>query len=164
MTDFAPDELGWRRSAGPTTLRLPVGRRPAGHRSRHRGRRQPMYWRVLGLRRLRPNGWQRALLGEGAAAVAAVLVLADVASAWTLLVLPMAVAAVVKGHDVLASVITEPVEPAMVPLGLLRLRRVAARPRGRHRQSRQGRSERDETQKQPVQPRHRHRAPAGQRS
>ena len=41
------------------------------------------------------------MLGEGALAVAVLLVLADLASAWTLLVLPVAVAAVVKAHDAL---------------------------------------------------------------
>jgi hypothetical protein len=45
------------------------------------------------------------VLGEGAIALAAVLVLADVASAWTLLVLPLGVAALVKGHDVLAGLL-----------------------------------------------------------
>ena len=62
----------------------------------------PLYWRVLRLRHVRPNGWQRAALFEGVTAVAVTLVLADVASAWTLLVLPLASAAVVKAHDVIA--------------------------------------------------------------
>jgi hypothetical protein len=61
----------------------------------------PLYWRMLRLRHVRPSGWQRALLVEGVLAVAVTLVLADVASAWTLLVLPLATAAVVKGHDIL---------------------------------------------------------------
>jgi len=61
----------------------------------------PLYWRVLRLRHLRPNGWQRAILVEGVIGLSVVLVLADVASAWTLLVMPLASAAVVKGHDVL---------------------------------------------------------------
>jgi hypothetical protein len=68
-------------------------------------RRTPLYPRLLRLRHVRPNGWQRAVLGEGAIALAAVLVLADVASAWTLLVLPLGVAALVKGHDVLAGLL-----------------------------------------------------------
>ena len=42
------------------------------------------------------------MLGEGALAVAALLVLADLATAWTLPVLPLAVAAIVKAHDLLA--------------------------------------------------------------
>jgi len=63
---------------------------------------RPLYPRLLRLRHIAPNGWQRALLGEGALAVAVLLVLADLASAWVLLVLPLAVAVVVKAHDVLA--------------------------------------------------------------
>lgn len=67
--------------------------------------RRPLYPRLLQLRHLHLNAWQRAVLGEGALAVAALLVLADVASAWTLLVLPLAVAVLVKLHDVLAGVL-----------------------------------------------------------
>lgn len=65
--------------------------------------RRPLYPRLLRLRHVAPNAWQRALLGEGVLALAALLVLADLATAWTLLVLPLAVAAVVKAHDVLAA-------------------------------------------------------------
>ena len=70
--------------------------------------RTPLYPRLLRLRHVHPNGWQRAALGEGAFAVAGVLVLADLATAWTLLVLPVAVAGVVKGHDLLAGVLARP--------------------------------------------------------
>ena len=66
----------------------------------------PLYWRLLRLRSIEPNGWQRAILVEGVGAVAVVLVLADVASAWTLLALALAAAAVVKGHDVLAGMLS----------------------------------------------------------
>jgi hypothetical protein len=65
-------------------------------------RAHPLYWRMLRLRHVRPNGWQRAILVEGVTAVAVTLVLADVASAWTLVVLPVAAALVVKGHDLVA--------------------------------------------------------------
>ena len=68
-------------------------------------KKRPLYPRLLRLRHVHPNGWQRALLGEGALALAAVLVLADLASAWTLLALPLGVAAVVKAHDVLAGLL-----------------------------------------------------------
>ena len=68
--------------------------------------RTPLYPRLLRLRHVHPNGWQRALLGEGALAVAAVLVLADLATAWTLLVLPVAVAVVVKCHDLVAGALS----------------------------------------------------------
>jgi hypothetical protein len=65
----------------------------------------PLYPRLLRLRHVHPNAWQRALLGEGALAFAVLLVLADLATAWTLLVLPLAVALVVKAHDVLAGLL-----------------------------------------------------------
>ena len=65
-------------------------------------RAYPLYWRMLRLHHVRPNGWQRAVLLEGVTAVAVTLVLADVASAWTLVVLPVAAAVLVKGHDVVA--------------------------------------------------------------
>jgi hypothetical protein len=64
--------------------------------------KHPLYPRLLHLRNIHPNAWQRAVLGEGAIAIAVLLVLADLATAWTLLVLPLAVAAVVKAHDLLA--------------------------------------------------------------
>jgi hypothetical protein len=64
---------------------------------------RPLYWRVLGLHHVRPNGWQRALLVEGVIVVAAVLVLAGVASIWTLLVLPIVVAVLVKLNDLLVA-------------------------------------------------------------
>jgi hypothetical protein len=70
--------------------------------------RRPLYPRLLHLRHVSPNGWQRALLGEGAVALACVLVLADVASAWTLLALPLGVALVVKAHDLLAGLLQDP--------------------------------------------------------
>jgi hypothetical protein len=83
-----------------------------------------MYWRVLRLRHVHPTSWQRAAFFEGSLAAAAVLVLADLASAWLLLVLPVAVALVVKAHDVLVGwlgdvteatgdeLVTEPAESA----------------------------------------------------
>jgi hypothetical protein len=67
--------------------------------------KEPLYWRLLRLHTIRPNGWQRAMLVEGVLLLAAVLTLADVASAWTLLVLPLTSVLVVKGHDVLAGLL-----------------------------------------------------------
>ena len=49
---------------------------------------------------MHPNAWQRALLGEGALAAGLLLAMADLASAWAIVVLPVAVAGVVKAHDV----------------------------------------------------------------
>lgn len=75
----------------------------------------PLYWRALRLQYLRPNGWQRAVLVEGVAALAVILVLADVATAWTLLALPLASVALVKGHDVLAGLLRPPTTTAPPP-------------------------------------------------
>jgi hypothetical protein len=66
------------------------------------GRPAPLYWRLLRLRYVRPNGWLRALFFEGAVAVAVVLVLSGAASVWTIVVLPLVVALIVKANDVLA--------------------------------------------------------------
>jgi hypothetical protein len=65
----------------------------------------PLYWRVLRLHHVRPNGWQRALLVEGVIATAVTLALADVASAWALVALPAATAVMVKANDVLAGLL-----------------------------------------------------------
>lgn len=62
---------------------------------------RPLYARVLRLRHLSLGTWQRAALAEGMLAVGVLLALADLASAWTIVVLPVVVAAVVKAHDVL---------------------------------------------------------------
>ena len=67
--------------------------------------RRPLYPRLLRLRHVHPNVLQRAALGEGALLVAALLVLADLATAWTLVVLPVAVAGLVKSHDLLAGLL-----------------------------------------------------------
>ena len=64
--------------------------------------KRPLYPRLLRLRHLTLSAWQRALLGEGAVAFVLLLVAADLATAWTLLVLPAAVAGVVKANDLLA--------------------------------------------------------------
>lgn len=77
--------------------------------------RGPLYPRVLRLHHIHPSGWQRLLFWEGSFVVAGLLVLADVASAWTLLALPAAVALVVKGHDLLAGLLQPAVEPAQAP-------------------------------------------------
>jgi len=80
-------------------------------------RAYPLYWRMLRLRHVRPNGWQRAILVEGVTAVAVTLVLADVASAWTLVVLPVTAALLVKAHDVVAGLLPgrRPVETLPPP-------------------------------------------------
>jgi hypothetical protein len=62
---------------------------------------RPMYWRVLRLHHIRPNGWLRALYLEGSIGLAVVLVLAEAASVWTIVALPVLVAVLVKANDVL---------------------------------------------------------------
>ena len=85
-------------------------------RARARAERRPFYPRVLGLRCLRLRAWQRAVLGEGSFVLAVLLVLADLASAWALLVLPVLVAVLVKVHDVVAGLLRRPGTPtAPVP-------------------------------------------------
>ena len=73
--------------------------------------RRPLYHRLLRLRHISPTAWQRAAFADAPLALAVVLVLADLATAWTLLVLPLAVAAIVKAHDVLAGVLARPPAP-----------------------------------------------------
>ena len=82
---------------------------------RRPGKAPPLYWRLLRLRHVHPNSWQRAAFFEGTLAVAVVLVLADVASAWLLLALPVAVAAIVKAHDVLVGWLGPGTGPAHMP-------------------------------------------------
>ena len=83
------------------------GRRSPADAAPAEADRRPLYPRVLRLRHLRLRGWQRLLLSDGAVLLSVLLVLADVASAWTLLVLPLAVAAVVKAHDVAAGLLAQ---------------------------------------------------------
>ena len=91
-------------------MRLPFSETPAAaappEKAEKAEKKTPLYVRLLRLRHVHPNAWQRAALGEGALAVATVLALADLASAWTLLVLPLAVAVVVEAHDVLAGMLS----------------------------------------------------------
>lgn len=69
------------------------------------GEKEPLYPRVLGLKHVHPNGWQRALLVEGMAVAGGLVALADRATAWAPLILPIGTAAVVKFHDVLAGLL-----------------------------------------------------------
>ena len=74
-------------------------------------KRRPLYHRLLRLRHIAPTAWQRAVFADAPFALAVVLVLADVASAWTLVALPVAVAVVVKTHDLLAGALAGPPPP-----------------------------------------------------
>ncbi len=118
------------------------GARPAGRAGgpSAAGKRPPLYSRLLGLKHIAPNVWQRALLGEGSLAAGIVLVLADLATAWTIVVLPLAVAVVVKAHDLLAGYLQRParVRPAKEPKARRTKSRPAPEPKtaGRTRRSR----------------------------
>jgi hypothetical protein len=68
---------------------------------------EPLYPRILQLKNVHPNGWQRAALVEGMALLGALAALADRATSWAPLILPVVAAAVVKFHDVLAGVLPE---------------------------------------------------------
>jgi len=92
------------------------------------GRRHstPLYPRVLRLRHLHPSAWQRAAYFEGSIAVGAVAALTDQVSAWTPVVMPVAVAVVVKFHDVLTGLIRP--APAVQPYGSTEAVQVMAAP------------------------------------
>lgn len=84
----------------------------------------PLYPTLLRLQHVHPNAWQRALLGEGMALLGALLVMADLASGWAILVLPLAMAAVVKCHDLMAGFLAEePVQDETWDEELVELRR-----------------------------------------
>ena len=70
-----------------------------------RREKKPLYPRLLRLRHIQPNAWQRAALGEGAIGVGVLLAMADLATAWGIVVIPVAVAAIVKAHDALQGVL-----------------------------------------------------------
>ncbi len=76
---------------------------------------EPLYPRLLQLKNIHPNAWQRAALGEGMAALGFLLALADLASAWSILVLPIAVAFVVKAHDVITGLLPRRAHAVAVP-------------------------------------------------
>ena len=67
--------------------------------------RLPLHARLLRLHSLRLSAWQLAGLLDGSLVLAVLLVLADLVSAWALVVVPVTVAAVVKAHDVVAGVL-----------------------------------------------------------
>ena len=64
--------------------------------------RRPLYARLLRLRHIHPGASACFFFLEGSIALAGLLVLAGLVSAWALIVLPFAVAAAVKLNDVVA--------------------------------------------------------------
>jgi hypothetical protein len=63
---------------------------------------RPLYARLLGLRFVNPGGVLCFLFFEGAAALAALLALAELVRWWAVLILPAAVAVMVKVNDLVA--------------------------------------------------------------
>ena len=93
MTDVNPFD-GLAESSGATLPALSAGGQATP-------KKKPLYPRLLRLRHISPNAWQRAALGEGAIGVGVLLSMADLASAWSIVALPVAVAGIVKAHDLL---------------------------------------------------------------
>ncbi len=75
-------------------------------------RKRPLYPRLLRLQHVHPNAWQRAALGEGAVGAGVLLAMADLATAWSIVALPVAVAAIVKAHDALQGLLDRSAGPA----------------------------------------------------
>ena len=73
--------------------------------------KKPLYPRLLRLRHISPNAWQRAALGEGAVGAGVLLAMADLATAWSIVALPVAVAVVVKAHDALQGLLDRGTPP-----------------------------------------------------
>jgi hypothetical protein len=86
----------------PKQAKVPREREDGEREREHR----PLYWRMLGLHHVQPNGWLRALFVEGALALGVVLALAEAASIWTIVALPVSVAVLVKANDLIAGVLS----------------------------------------------------------
>ena len=76
-------------------------------------RYRPLYARLLGLRFVNPGGVLCFLFFEGSVALAVLLALAELVTWWAVLVLPVAVAAMVKLNDMVAEVVVR--TAALVP-------------------------------------------------
>ncbi len=76
-------------------------------------RYRPLYARALGLRFVNPGGVLCFVFFEGAVSLAALLALAELVTWWAVLVLPAAVAAMVKLNDMVAEMVVR--TAALVP-------------------------------------------------
>ncbi|GAB1690064.1 hypothetical protein [Krasilnikovia sp. M28-CT-15] len=87
-------------------------------RSRRAPARQqsPLYARMLRLKHLAPSGFLCFLFLEGSVALAILLALAELVSWWGVLVLPVAVAAMVKFNDLIAGAVSD-TATAFEPVG-----------------------------------------------
>ena len=94
---------------GAALPEAPTGPVGLGDRLRHmlasNDKAEPLYPRVLRLRHVHPTAWQRALLVEGMMLAGGLVALADKATSWSPVILPVAAAMVVKFHDVLAGLL-----------------------------------------------------------
>ena len=70
------------------------------------GHAAPLYVRMLRLKHLRPGGLMCFLLFEGVVAFAVLLSLAELVNWWSVLVLPLTVAGLVKVNDVVSGAFT----------------------------------------------------------
>jgi hypothetical protein len=68
----------------------------------------PLYHRLLRLRHYQPGPLMTAALFEGSIAVSAVLALAELLNWWSVLAIPLTVAAVVKFNDVVTGLARRP--------------------------------------------------------
>jgi hypothetical protein len=80
---------------------------------RTRRANRPLYARVLRLHRLRPGPLLCFMFFEGTIALGILLALAELASEWVVLVLPLSVAAMVKFNDVVAVALARSSVPAI---------------------------------------------------
>ncbi|MGW3605648.1 hypothetical protein [Micromonospora sp. NPDC005161] len=76
-------------------------------------RYRPLYARLLGLRFVNPGGVLCFLFFEGTVALAVLLALAELVTWWAVLVLPAAVAVMVKLNDMVAAIVVR--SAALVP-------------------------------------------------
>jgi hypothetical protein len=83
--------------------------------SRDLAKQRPLYARMLGLQYLTPSGFLCFVFLEGAVALGILLALAELVSWWGVLVLPLAVAFMVKVNDVIAGSVSRPPAAASTP-------------------------------------------------
>jgi hypothetical protein len=77
----------------------------------------PFYPRLLRLQNIHPNAFMRAFLGEGMALLGFLASPGgvDIAPFWAIVVLPVAMAGVVKAHDLLAGLLRPVPAPPVWP-------------------------------------------------
>ncbi|GAA2528700.1 hypothetical protein [Pilimelia columellifera] len=83
---------------------------------RGKGRSAPLYARLLRLRHLKLTGLRCLLLCEVPIGLAILLVLAEIVPWWSVLAIPLTIAAMVKLNDALTAVFPAP-QPAAAPAG-----------------------------------------------